>query len=118
MVSTSPLQAVSILTLTDFHGVSRAAGLKGQSTRVKEPTLLCNQVKSASKSTCPAIRLTKTQAMKRTHLRYVAFVVTAIGWIKPLCSSSTIKPRLAMYAVMAFSVICSGSKPIVAIPWG
>jgi len=33
VVSTSPLQAVSILTLTDFHEVSRAAGPKGQSTR-------------------------------------------------------------------------------------
>jgi hypothetical protein len=40
--STSPLQAASILTLTDFHEVSRAVGPEGQSTQVEGPALLCN----------------------------------------------------------------------------
>ena len=68
--------------------------------------------------TSPFIELTRTYAMKRTHLRYVAFVVAAMGRIKTLGSSLTVKPRLAMNAMMAFSVICSGSKAIVAIPCG
>ena len=35
VVSTSPPRAVSILTLADFHEVSRAAGPKGQATRIE-----------------------------------------------------------------------------------
>jgi hypothetical protein len=62
--------------------------------------------------------MSNTHLRGRSHLRYVAFVVTPIGRIKTLCSSSTVKPRLAMNAMMVFSVICSGSKPIVAIPCG